>query len=146
MTFKPKRTSATPLFKQSEILKLKDFITQQNCLFAHDCINRNIPAPLLDDRIRFVQTPGNTRDERFNQLVNFRTKTVLYGTRSIKSRAVRTWNEINLDLHQMRLQNCNKAVCKERVFKYLPVCMPRGNHVVNFWICHVDTTWFTGGF
>ena len=105
MTFKPKRTHVTPLFKQSEILKLKDFIMQQNCLFAHDCINRNLPTPLLDDRIRFVQTAGNTRDERLNQLVNFRTSTVLYGTRSIKSRAVQTWNEINLDLHHMRLQS-----------------------------------------
>ena len=119
MKFKPKRTSATPLFKEAAILKLKDFITQQNCLFAHDCINGNLPTPLLDDRIRFVQTSGNTRDERFNQLVNFRTNTVLYGTRSIKSRAVQAWNEINLDLHHRRLQNCSKAVCKERVFNYL---------------------------
>ena len=60
MTFKPKRTSVTPLFKQSEILKLKDFIIQQNCLFAYDCINRNIPTPLLDARIRFVQKLSNS--------------------------------------------------------------------------------------
>ena len=119
MNFKPKRTTATPLFKVSGILNLKDNIAQQNCLFAYDCINRNLPTPLLDDRIRFVQTVGNTRDERLNQLVNFRTRTILYGTRSIKSRAVRTWNEINIDLHNMRLQNCSKSVCKDRLFKYL---------------------------
>merc|ERR1712212_1059358 len=119
MNFKPKRTPASPLFKNSGILKLKDYITQLNCLFAHDHINRNLPTPLLDDRIRFVQTAGNTRNERLNQLANFRTSTVLYGTRSIKSRAVRAWNEINVDLHDMQLQNCSKAVCKDRVFKYL---------------------------
>ena len=119
MTFKPKRTTATPLFKEAGILNLKDFIIQQNCLFAYDCINGNLPRPLLDDRIAFVQTSGNTRDERFNQLVNFRTNTVLYGTRSIKSRAVRAWNEINVDLHDMKLQNCSKSICKDRVFKYL---------------------------
>ena len=119
MIFKPKTTQAIPLFKQSGILNLKDYITQQNCLFAHDNINRNLPTPLLDDRITFVHTTGNTRNERLNQLVNFRTKTVLYGTRSIKARAVRAWNEINVDLYDLRLQNCSKSVCKDRVFKYL---------------------------
>ena len=39
MTFKPKRTPVTPLFKYSGILNLKDYITQLNCLFAHDHIN-----------------------------------------------------------------------------------------------------------
>ena len=119
MNFKPKQTSATPLFKSSGILNLKDFITLQNCLFAHDHINRNLPAPLYDDRINFVQTSGNTRNERLNQLVNFRTNTVLYGTRSIKSRAVQAWNEINVDLYEMKLQNLSKAVCKNKVFIYL---------------------------
>ena len=119
MTFKPKRTTAIPLFKESEILVLKDYITQQNCLFAHDSINRKLPTPLLDDRITFVQTAGNTRGERLNQLVNFRTNTVLYGTRSIKSKAVQAWNEINVGLHDMKLQSCSKSVCKDRVFKYL---------------------------
>ena len=119
MNFKPKRTPATPLFKISGILNLKDYITQQNCLFAHDHINRNLPAPLHDDRINFVQTSGNTRNERLNQLANFRTNTVLYGTRSIKSRAVQAWNEINIDLHAMNLQNLSKAVCKNKVFTYL---------------------------
>ena len=114
-----KRTTAAPLFKEAGILNLKDYITQYNCLYAYDSINGNLPRPLLDDRITFVQTSGNTRDERLNQLVNFRTNTVLYGTRSIKSRAVRAWNEINLDLHDMQLQNCSKSVCKDRVFKYL---------------------------
>ena len=77
MTFKSRRTPVIPLFKESGILNLKDYITQQNCLFAHDNINRNLPTPLLDDRITFVHTSGNTRDERLNQLVNFRTNTVL---------------------------------------------------------------------
>ena len=119
MTFKPKRTSATPLFKLAGILNLRDYITQQNCLFAHDCLNGNLPRPLLDDRIKFVHTAGNTRAERLNQLVNIRTKTVLYGTKSIKSRAITAWNQINIDLHHMRLQTVSKSICKDRVFKYL---------------------------
>ena len=27
--------------------------------------------------------------------------------------------KINVDLHDMRLQNCSKSVCKDRIFKYL---------------------------
>ena len=108
-----------PLFKKTGILILKDYITQQNCLFAHDSLNRNLPTPLLDDRITFVQTAGNTRGERLNQLVNFRTNTVLYGTRSIKSRAVQAWNVINIDLHLLKLQDQSKSVCKNKIFQYL---------------------------
>ena len=129
MTFKPKRTRAIPLFKLSGILNLTDYITQQNCLFAYDSINRNLPTPLLDDRITFVQTAGNTRAERLNQLVNFRTNTTLYGTRSIKSRAVRAWNEINVELHEMKLQNCSKYICKDRIFKYLISRYDNGNTI-----------------
>ena len=100
-------------------MNLKDFIIQQNCLFAHDYINRNLPTSLLDDRITFVHTERNTRNVRLNQLENFRTKTFLYGTNSIKSRAVQAWNEINTDLHYLKLQRLNKSICKDKIFEYL---------------------------
>ena len=119
MTFKPKRTTALPLFKECNILNLTDYIVLQNCLFAHDCINEKLPTPLLDDRITFVQTPGNTRAERLNQLVNFRTKTVLYGSNSIKSRAVKAWNDVNVELHHLMLQYVSKSICKKRIYEYL---------------------------
>ena len=119
MTFKPKRTSALPLFKKCEILNLSDYIVHQNCLFAHDCINGKLPSPLLDDRITFVQTSGNTRAERLNQLVNFRTRTVLYGSNSIKSRAVKAWNDVNIELHHLKLQDVSKSICKKRIYEYL---------------------------
>ena len=88
-------------------------------LHPHNSINRNLPTPLLDGRITLVQTTGNTRDERLNQLVNFRTNTILYGTNTIKARAVKAWNDINTDLCHLKLQNVSKAVCKQRVFQHL---------------------------
>ena len=130
MTFKPKRTTTIPLFKEAEILRLSEYIDLQNCLFAYDSINRNLPTPLLDDRITFVQTTGNTRDERLNQLVNFRTNTILYGTNTIKARAVKAWNEINIDLHHLKLQNVSKAVCKQKIFQHLLGNYP-GNDINN---------------
>ena len=133
MTFKPKRTTPLPLFKKSEILNLQDYIVLQNCLFAHDCINEKLPAPLLDDRIMFVQTSGNTRAERLNQLVNFRTKTVLYGSNSIKSKAVKAWNDVNVELHHLKLQDESKSICKKRIYDHLLEKYPgnNGNRNVN---------------
>ena len=119
MNFKPKRTSSTPLFKSTGILKLADFITLQNCMFAYDSVNRNLPNPLLDDRINFVNTGGNTMCERLNQLENFRTNTITYGTKSIKSKAVSAWNKINVKLHNLKLQNKSKSICKIKITELL---------------------------
>ena len=127
MTFKPKRTTVLPLFKKSEILNLEDYVVLQNCLFAHDCINDKLPTPLLDDRIMFVETSGNTRAERLNQLVNFRTKTVLYGSNSIKSRAVKAWNDVNTELHHLKLQDESKSICKKRIYEHLLNKYPGSN-------------------
>ena len=93
----------------------------------------NPPTPLLDDRITFVQTSGNTRAERLNQLVNFRTKTVLYGTNSIKSRAVKSWNDVNVELHHLKLQGESKSICKKRIYEHLLGKYPgnNGNSIVN---------------
>lgn len=122
INFKPKRYPSSDLpalYFHSEILMLKDFLTLQNCLFAFDSINANLPPPLLDERIAFVHTSGNTRSERLNHLENFRTRTVLYGSRSINSMAVSAWNSINTELHELKLQNSSRTKCKEEVSKLL---------------------------
>ena len=83
------------------------------------------------DRITFVQTSGNTRAERLNQLVNFRTRTVLYGSNSIMSRAVKAWNDINIDLHHLKLQDVSKSMCKERIYVFLLNKYPGDNIIIN---------------
>ena len=54
-----------------------------------------------------------------NHLQNFRTRTILYGSRSIKSKAVFAWNCINTELHHLKLQNLSKGKCREEIFKFL---------------------------
>ena len=44
--FKPPRTSATPLFKTSRILKVADYVSLQNLLFAHDSLKGNLSFSL----------------------------------------------------------------------------------------------------
>ena len=87
MNFSPFRSKATPLFKQCNILKIADNISLQNFLFAHDCINNKLPSS-LNGQLSPVNTGKNTRNETYHQLDRIRTKTILYGTNSIKSKSV----------------------------------------------------------
>ena len=81
-------------------------------------MNGTFSTPLLDNRIALVCTSCNTRTERLNQLLNFRTTTVLYGTKNIESRAVQAWNDVHIDNHYLKLQDLNKSVCKKKLDSY----------------------------
>ena len=87
MNFKPLRTSASPLFKTSGILTLADFVKLQNVLYAHDCLKKNLPQSLIDESFVIVNSGLNTRCERLNHLQTIGTNTILYGTKSIKSKS-----------------------------------------------------------
>ena len=119
MNFKPYRFSAAPLFKSSGILILADFVKLQNFLYAHDCLKKNLPQSLIDERFVIVNNGLNTRCERLNHLQTLTTSTILYGTKSIKSKSIEAWNFINLHLHHLKLQNKSKAVAKNTVYKFL---------------------------
>ena len=116
MNFSPRRASATPLFKSNEILKLTDNITLQNFLYAHDCIRKNLPTSIIDKRFSFVKT--DTRGKRLNQLEKIMTDTILYGSRSIRSKSVDAWNLVNEHLHQKKLQDKSKLSCKKIVTRF----------------------------
>ena len=119
MNFQPLRASAIPLFKSSSILTLADFVKLQNFLYAHDCLKKNLPQSLIDERFVIVNTGLNTRCERLNHLHTISTETILYGTRSIMSQSIEAWNSVNDDLHDEKLQNKSKAVAKHKVFDLL---------------------------
>ena len=118
MNFCPPRTSATPLFKNCNILKLADNIALQNFLFAHDSLNNNLPSSLIG-QLSLVNTVKNTRNEMYHQLDRIRTKTILYGTNSIKSKSVDVWNFINEKVYPKKLQEKSKLSCKKIVIKFL---------------------------
>ena len=118
MNFCSRGTSATPLFKSDNILKLADNIGLQNLLFAHDSLNNNLPSSLIG-RLSLVNTVNNTRNEMYHQLDRIRTRTILYGTNSIKSKSVEVWNFINEHLHLEKLHEKSRLSCKKRVTKFL---------------------------
>ena len=53
---------------------------------------------------------------------------ILYGTKSIKARAVQAWNDINIDLHNLKLQDASKSLCKKKVYEYLLDKYPGNNN------------------
>ena len=118
MNFQPPRTSATYLFKNCEILKLIDNINLQNFLFAHDSVNNNLPSSITG-QLSLVNTVHNTRNEMYYQLDRPKSRTILYGTNSIKSKSVDIWNFINLQFYQENLHEKSRPFCKKLVTKFL---------------------------
>ena len=118
MNFCPRRSSASPLFKKCNILKLGDNISLQNFLYAHDSLRENLPTS-LSGKLSFVNTIFNTRSKMFFQLDRQRTKTILYGTNSIKSKSVEVWNRINKLLHHEKLYERSRIYCKKIVTQLL---------------------------
>ena len=118
MNFKPRGTSASPLFKTSGILKITDHINLQNFLFAHDSLNNNLPSSLMG-KLSLVDTVHNTRNETYIQLNRPRSKTILYGSKSIKSKSVDIWNFINKLVHHEKLHEKSRSICKGFVTKFL---------------------------
>jgi len=69
INFKPRRTSASPLYGECKILKLRDNVSLQSFLLAYDSINCQLPAS-LNKMFTFVDADRahNTRTETFFQL------------------------------------------------------------------------------
>ena len=99
MTFSHSRSSAIPLYKKCNILKLSDNISLQ--------------------KLSFVNTVNNTRNQTYFQLDRTRTKTILYGSNSIKSKSIDVWNFINKLFHQEKLHQQTRKYCKNFVTKFL---------------------------
>ena len=112
INFEPYRTSATPLFKNCKILKLADNINVQNFLFAHDSLKNNLPSS-LNGQLTLVDTIHNSRNETYFQLNRPRTKTILYGSKSIKSKSVDIWNYINKHSNHEKLLEKSGSVSKQ---------------------------------
>ena len=119
MNFQPFCTSATPLFKQTKILKLSDHITLQNILYAYDCLRNNLPRSLINEKICFLKSVRDLKGKRLNQLEKICTKTILYGSNSITSKSVETWNNINKQLYHLNLQDKSKHICKASITNFL---------------------------
>ena len=100
MSFKGRNDPANPLFKTLEIMKLKDILLNNNCIFAHNQINENLPENFKD----FFQTAANqhnynTRGTTNKTIIKTTINSTTYGLNSIKNRAASDWNQISKNLN-----------------------------------------------
>ena len=119
MNFKPSRYPSNSLYKESRILKISDFITLQNFLFAHDNLNKKLPKSLNKVSFSFTSSNVYLRGEQKNQIKRIHTRTILYGSQSITSKSIDAWNYVNNLLYHNQLHLKSKYVCKQIVTNFL---------------------------
>ena len=118
MYFQPPRTSATPIFKKSNILKINDYISLQNFLLTYRSLKGQLPTS-LQGNMNFLEHAHNTRNMGCLQLFRSSSKTINYGSKSINARSIELWNSINKTHHEQRFLDKSLAVCKGFITKLL---------------------------
>ena len=108
--FLSSRSSAIPLFRKYNILRLCDNIRRQNILYAHDTVEDNLPRS-------FVNTIHEVK--HIFSWIGYEKETILYGTNSIKSKSVDGCNLINMLFYSEKLHEKSKFSCKMFVAKFL---------------------------
>ena len=98
LNFKSKNDSVNPLFKNSKIMKMKDILTFNNCLFVYDQINEAIPSNFED----FFTTSENQHP--CNTIIKTLSNSTTYGLNCVRHRAASEWNEINKNCQYYRLE------------------------------------------
>ena len=119
MSFKPKNEPTNPLFRKLKIIKFKDILAYNNCIFVHDQLNENLPKSFNKF---FTTAPAqhnyNTRASHNNTTIKSITHSVIYGLNSVKHRAASDWNAIIKDINTIGIdrQDLMKSL-KELIFK-----------------------------
>ena len=95
MSFKSKNEPTNLLFRNLKIMKFKDILAYNNCIFVHDQLNENLPECFSNF---FMTAPAqhnyNTRGICSNSIIKSITNSVTYGLNSVKHRAASDWNAI----------------------------------------------------
>ena len=99
MFFKGRNDPANPHFKTLEIMKLKDVLLYNNCIFAHNQINENLPENFKD----FFKTAANqhnynTRGTTNKTIIKTTINSTACGLNSIQNRAASDLNQISKNL------------------------------------------------
>ena len=112
---------STPLFKNLEILKVKDIFLLQISKFIHKCVNYNIIDNFnqwftLNKDVHFHRTRANfsnsTQQTTNNLFIPF-GRTTNYGLKKIKVNGPKIWNSLPINLRNYKSLNTFKIVLKK---------------------------------
>ena len=118
MSFKPKTETTNPLFWNLKIIKFKDILAYNNCIFVYNKLNENLPRSFNKF---FTTAPAqhnyNTRGSHNNTIIKSITNVVIYGLNSVKRRAASDWNAMIKDINTIGIdrQDLMKSL-KEGIF------------------------------
>ena len=103
ISFSDFRTNTDPIYSHFEILKLKDHIELQNCLFVYEALKKTSPTCFHSyfEQVRNTHN-RNTKSASLGCLHVTNSTTIRYGLNSIKNRCISSWNDLskvlNIDL------------------------------------------------
>ena len=112
------RDHVSHLYKDLNILKLRDFVTLQNLLLVHDYFNNNLPESFsgfftLSREIHTHRTRGAMR----GQLYVPNTESVRFGRKSIKLKSILSWNELARNFPGIDLLQYSRSKLKMTIVK-----------------------------
>ena len=111
VSFQPRNSHTSPLFKQSSILKFQDKICLENILFVSKSLN-NLSPSVFNTCFSFSSDQHNCETSSSTQgnLTKSFYKTNRYGKYSRTVSAVESWNKIQKQLKNMLLKDlsCSK--------------------------------------
>ena len=117
MTYSDFNAHSEPLFKQMDILKFKDNIVLQNCLFVYDYLKGNLPSSFDFTFNRVEESHSiNTRRAVAGLLSIPKFNSTSYGLKSIYKHCINSWNMLTLKLKSLEK---NKAKNKYIVIDLL---------------------------
>ena len=116
MSFKGRNEPTNPLYKNLEIMKLKDILLYYNCLFAYDQINENLPENFKDFfLLTETQHNYNTRGTANKTILKTTINSTTYGLNSVKYRAATEWNKLSKHLNTEDKSQVIESL-KEQIF------------------------------
>ena len=99
INFLPNRTPTNDAYENSKILKLQDYISLQNALQVKDCLDEQLPKPLINDfKKTNTQHEHSTRSASKNCVFVPNVYTDTYGKNSVKYQSTQIWNELHCNI------------------------------------------------
>ena len=116
INFKPFRATRNPIYMESGIMKLEDFIKTQNCLLIHDYLHDTLPACFKDNYFTKNTMEIQTRNVQLGCLFVPSKNTTTYGLESISQQAIFNWNS-SCQTHKKDLGGLSRYELKKLLHK-----------------------------
>ena len=119
ISFSDFKADSNPLYTNLKILKLRDQIVLQNCIFVHDSLN-NVSPKCFTDYFKHTRNNHslNTRTASRGCLFVSHSGTIRYGICSITNKCISNWNGVSKIL-QLDLLTLTRHQLKTKLTKHL---------------------------